>query len=71
MIGTRRMALIAIQNIATFESLKRHNPAAYQRCVFGWEIGDRASSLVQERPGPPECEHDRLLTDDCDDCGRY
>ena len=31
----------------------------------------RAFQELQQANLPAECEHARLITDDCDECGRY
>lgn len=62
------MARIEIQNVAAFQAAKG-NPSAYRGMVLLEEIGMRA---FQELTTPKdECEHGRLLTDDCADCGRW
>lgn len=63
------MARIEIQNVHAFQSVKA-SPTTYRDTVLLEELGMRAYQFL-ETPGPDECEHGRLLTDDCDDCERY
>lgn len=63
------MAQIEVQNVRAFQSVKG-SPTVYRDTVLLEELGMRAFQSL-ETPALDECEHGRLLTDDCDDCERY
>lgn len=65
----RAMARQEIQNVHAFQGVKA-SPTTYRDTVLLEELGMRAYQFL-ETPELDECEHARLLTDDCDDCERY
>lgn len=64
------MARLEIQNVYAFQGAKP-SPTVYRDVVLLEELGSCAFRELQDANVPPECEHDRLLTDDCDECERY
>lgn len=65
-----RLAEIQFANVVGFEAQKRDMYPAYQQTILLWETGMRAYQEFHAIE-QPACEHDRLLTDDCDGCERY